>query len=66
MKNKMYRYQLGLTNGESFIYDCKHSSIATLLLVSFNDEDGWLYVGSRNKAIKVSSVASISYVGEVK
>lgn len=61
----IYRYQLGLANGESYIYDCKHSSIANLLIVSFNT-DGWLYVGSKNKAVKISSVSSIIFVGEVK
>ena len=67
MKNEtMYRYQIGLSNGDSMIYDCKHSSVANFILYSFNDSSDWLYVGGRNNAVNKNSIASIKFVEEVK
>lgn len=68
MKNeKMYRYQLELNNGKTYVLDSRQSNISKLLMTTFSN-DGWLTVSvndnGEHSVVRASSVVSIRFVGK--
>ena len=65
----MYRYQLELNNGKTYVLDSKQDSIAKLTRLSFQN-DGCLTVGQdktgKHEVVRASSVVAIRFVSKVK